>query len=301
MTNLSRFVRQNASHPKSRRMTILMLFLLILTPSFVLGQMIYFIETNPSLTSMGTVECLDSIYADTVWASSQPAHGNRGSILGPPDYNGGLIDPSPYIVDFNGTVSIGFSRPIIDGPGVDLRIIGAQLDEAEGFSIFAGPSLTNMAYIGFFPGSPQGTLNPNSPLVIGIDFNGIVIPPNSSILRMVSENSSGNSPFGFDYDAVCLIEHTLASEQNSWGEISSNAYPNPTNGKIKFQTPPMTTEQTHISILNSKGETILEKETRAATEGSNTILLDLSNLPPGPYIAKITNGSVQISKKIFRF
>jgi hypothetical protein len=111
-------------------------------------------------------------------------------------------------------------------------------------------------------------------------------------------NDPWPTPFGssgFDLDAVGVIHQAPASVPENSEEKIITVYPNPTNG-ILYITKNNTNLKSAISLTTFKGEIIKEIHSCSLNES-----IDLSCLPAGIYILKITDTEKVHCEKIIKY
>jgi parallel beta-helix repeat protein len=106
-------------------------------------------------------------------------------------------------------------------------------------------------------------------------------------LKMVDNDQS------FQYSNTISLKAT-----NKQGKYK--IYPNPTTGIIIFETYIETEGDVQIEFLNAAGQRVIFL-TQRLNAGNQNIQVDLSNLPKGKYLTKLTqNGQVLQSNKVFK-
>ena len=111
-----------------------------------------------------------------------------------------------------------------------------------------------------------------------------LVSPNGTI--EIHDNAAGcNSQQ--EIETACGV----GMEENKLSENHVNIYPNPTHGKITIEY----TANGHFSILNLSGQELI---TRQITEPRTQI--DISRLPGGIYIVKVTDEKTVMVQKIIK-
>ncbi len=182
------------------RYSFLAISLLFCCISGINAAAIFTIDLNPPLLG-GVPDPQGLSYATSVLDNTPPVHGNASDILGLPDNPGGITN---FIVDFNGSVTVGFDVDIRNGAGVDAKVFATQLDPTEGFDLFISANGTDFSLVGTFPGSTS-QVNVSTPLTINIDFNDAILPNGARFLRFVNETPISSATFGTDFDAVGVV------------------------------------------------------------------------------------------------
>jgi hypothetical protein len=113
----------------------------------------------------------------------------------------------------------------------------------------------------------------------GISLNSFFSPV---VYDIVSEDSSTVSNW-----KVSVRYQSFLSDQNTDSLPSMSVYPNPTRGKAVLKLTNITEAEPRIEIFNSMGRKIYNSIAQSATVYFKEI--DLSDCPPGIYIAKCTS------------
>jgi len=77
-----------------------------------------------------------------------------------------------------------------------------------------------------------------------------------------------------------------------------SVYPNPANNKIEIQYNLMVKDDITISISNSEGKDIFNKDCGLKLDGLNYEIIDCSQIPKGTYVCRLSSRSKSISRKI---
>src|SRR5690606_10854879 len=85
----------------------------------------------------------------------------------------------------------------------------------------------------------------------------------------------------------------------SLGELNENslqvhAYPNPTNGQLSFDISSLNTGNCEIEIFDLQGRSVLNAKLAA----NPTIVVDLTHLPRGLYMARVSGGNEAVTVKV---
>ncbi|HOY30957.1 MAG TPA: T9SS type A sorting domain-containing protein [Bacteroidales bacterium] len=111
-------------------------------------------------------------------------------------------------------------------------------------------------------------------------------------------NDPWPTPFttsGFDLDAVGVIHQALNAVPENVGKGDLTIFPNPVNDLLYISLNPGN-QRSEISLWNIKGELINEIRSDRTLETIN-----LSGLPPGIYILKISNTITTLQKKVIKY
>jgi PEP-CTERM motif-containing protein len=200
MSSLRRFVMVGVSAAG--------LFLASLAPAA--ASPIFLVNENPDRSGL--------TFANSVVNYTTPVYGAPTDILGLPDAPGNI---APGIVDFAGAVTVGFGVNLADRAGVDARVFVTQLDPTEGFSLFAGPTASNLTFLGIYPG-PASSYPGAQNLAIDIDFNGM-LPANSQFLRFVAPTPLSLLTYGTDFDAVGVFAAPVGESATGESETAAVA------------------------------------------------------------------------------
>ena len=79
-----------------------------------------------------------------------------------------------------------------------------------------------------------------------------------------------------------------------------NIYPNLTRGTLNIDYYLPENDAIKLSLLDVYGKELLIRESTDA-KGKNTIILDLSELPPGLYICDFRSGSMNKTEKVHKY
>lgn len=86
-------------------------------------------------------------------------------------------------------------------------------------------------------------------------------------------------------------------EQNS-EVLASKVYPNPTNANAILEIAAKDLGQAHVSMSNALGQRVLNRLSISLHPGTNTEIIDVSNIPSGLYIIEIETANERITHKL---
>ena len=102
-------------------------------------------------------------------------------------------------------------------------------------------------------------------------------------------NAGGNKPYGA-VDTFSTPPARLAASVEESPITSFNLYPNPTNGLVTVDFASGVEENITFNVMDVSGK-IVFSNTVAANEGSNRVIIDLSNLEAGVYLTTLSNAN----------
>ena len=101
----------------------------------------------------------------------------------------------------------------------------------------------------------------------------------------------------YEYDESSVnIEYWL-NQANAWEVV---VYPNPTNGLLNVQFTLPTEDKILVALYDVQGKLIMEKGLGNMATGEHKEMLDLTNLPNGTYVCRISGQHYSITKKVFK-
>lgn len=110
-------------------------------------------------------------------------------------------------------------------------------------------------------------------------------------------NDPWHTPFassGFDLDAVGVMYQSTTSMHDLSDAIAVQVYPNPANGNVLIQNDSKGKIES-IMVMNSSGQMMVSI---AHIERGNLHTIDVSLLPAGMYLVRISNEKTSMTKKI---
>jgi hypothetical protein len=95
-----------------------------------------------------------------------------------------------------------------------------------------------------------------------------------------------------------VVESSLA---NSFNEANSFVvFPNPVNDKINISFNSKSNEKVNFELNDMQGRLIFKKSDMESVIGNFEYALDVTNIPSGFYLLKISQGNYNYSTKIFK-
>ena len=99
------------------------------------------------------------------------------------------------------------------------------------------------------------------------------------------------SSFGNGMKMGSLIPTGIVTFATEQGEV----YPNPTKGSLTLELPRALTQSGDLIVTDLSGRTLMQQKISA---GQSTCSLNMSQLPAGRYIIRISNASVLIRESV---
>jgi hypothetical protein len=133
--------------------------------------------------------------------------------------------------------------------------------------------------------------------MIALDYQSDLFP-DSCIITLSSSNANGipTSINSYLYIDNLDFNNIVTSITDGPEQVSIQIYPNPTNSEL-FIGFPSTYKKADIKILNMNGQVMLRSKNQNITE---TVSLDVHNLPYGIYLLEIQSELGQFSKLFIR-
>jgi hypothetical protein len=101
----------------------------------------------------------------------------------------------------------------------------------------------------------------------------------------------------YEYDESLVTVEDWLNKANAW-EVA--VYPNPTDGLLNVQFNLPKEDKVIIGLYDVQGKGIMEKSLGNITTGEHKEMLDLTQLPNGTYVCRITGQHYSITKKVFK-
>ena len=101
----------------------------------------------------------------------------------------------------------------------------------------------------------------------------------------------------YEYDESLVTVEDWLNKANAWDVA---VYPNPTDGLLNVQFNLPKEDKVIIGLYDLQGKGILEKSLGNITTGEHKEMLDLTQLPNGTYVCRITGQHYSITKKVFK-
>lgn len=101
----------------------------------------------------------------------------------------------------------------------------------------------------------------------------------------------------FEYDESSINIEDWLNKANAWDVA---VYPNPTNGFLNVQFTLPKEDKILIGLYDVQGKFVLEKSLGNSAAGVHKEMLDLTHLPNGTYVCRISGEHNTITKKVFK-
>ena len=101
----------------------------------------------------------------------------------------------------------------------------------------------------------------------------------------------------YEYDESSVNIEEWLHQANAWDVA---VYPNPTNGFLNVQFNLPKEDKILIGLYDAQGKLVLEKSLGNSALGEHKEMLDLTQLPNGTYVCRITGQHYSITKKVFK-
>lgn len=101
----------------------------------------------------------------------------------------------------------------------------------------------------------------------------------------------------YEYDESSVNIEEWLNQANAWDVA---VYPNPTNGLLNVQFTLPKEDKILVSLYDVQGKLVLEKNVGNSTAGEHKEMLDLTHLPNGTYVCRISGQQHSITKKVFK-
>ena len=106
------------------------------------------------------------------------------------------------------------------------------------------------------------------------------------------------SSIGFyEYDESAVNIEDWLNQANAWDVA---VYPNPTSTQLNVQFNLPKEEKILVALFDAQGKLVLEKSLGNSTAGEHKEMLDLTHLPNGTYVCRISSQQHSITKKVFK-
>ena len=101
----------------------------------------------------------------------------------------------------------------------------------------------------------------------------------------------------YEYEETALNTQELLNKANAW---NLSVFPNPTstNLNVSFNLPKA--DKMSIALYDLQGKVVLEKQLGTKANGKHQEMLNISNLPNGAYVCRISGGHNSITKQIIK-
>jgi len=152
--------------------------------------------------------------------------------------------------------------------------------------VYSGTSCNNLSEI--------GCLDPSGKVKVELTLNGLKIGQTYWI--RVYDFGSAQPPIGNGGFRIC-VSHTPTSINEVSTDDNIKIYPNPTTGKFDISMIETLGSYLKIDIIDFEGKTV---NSSFYENIDNKISLDLSSLPNGLYIIKLSNDNVTYQKKVLK-
>lgn len=101
----------------------------------------------------------------------------------------------------------------------------------------------------------------------------------------------------YEYDESSVNIEEWLHQANAWDVA---VYPNPTNGFLNVQFNLPKEDKILIGLYDVQGKLVLEKSLGNSAAGEHKEMLDLTHLPNGTYVCRISGEHNTITKKVFK-
>ena len=106
------------------------------------------------------------------------------------------------------------------------------------------------------------------------------------------------SSIGFyEYDESSVNIEDWLNQANAWDVA---VYPNPTSTLLNVQFNLPKEDKIRVGLYDVQGKLVLEKSLGNSTTGEHKEMLDLTHLPNGTYVCRISGQHYSITKKVFK-
>ena len=106
------------------------------------------------------------------------------------------------------------------------------------------------------------------------------------------------SSIGFyEYDESSVNIEDWLNQANAW---DVEVYPNPTSTLLNVQFNLPKEDKLFIGLYDVQGKLVLEKSLGNSNAGEHKEMLDLTHLPNGTYVCRISGQQHSITKKVFK-
>ncbi|NTW32499.1 MAG: T9SS type A sorting domain-containing protein, partial [Bacteroidetes bacterium] len=99
---------------------------------------------------------------------------------------------------------------------------------------------------------------------------------------------------------VSEISSNNSISQYDWSLASENIFPNPTSGKATISFDLKEKSNTEISVFDMQGREAIHNELGNLEAGTNQKEIDISDIPQGTYLIRISAGDGYSYKKIIK-
>ncbi len=106
------------------------------------------------------------------------------------------------------------------------------------------------------------------------------------------------SSIGFyEYDESSVNIEDWLNQANAWDVA---VYPNPTSTLLNVQFNLPKEDKIRVGLYDVQGKLVLEKSLGNSTAGEHKEMFDLTHLPNGTYVCRISGQQHSITKKVFK-
>jgi hypothetical protein len=106
------------------------------------------------------------------------------------------------------------------------------------------------------------------------------------------------SSIGFyEYDESAVNIEDWLNQANAWDVA---VYPNPTSTLLNVQFNLPKEDKIQVGLYDVQGKLVLETNVGISTAGEHKEMLDLTHLPNGTYVCRISGQQQTITKKVFK-
>ncbi len=128
--------------------------------------------------------------------------------------------------------------------------------------------------------------------------------PNQGVGYFKLKDNTGNTLYTFepDFGGFAVYEFgigAITSTDEIAKPIAVAVYPNPVQDYLNIRLSGDVSEKINISVFNTMGTVLLEKDYAADSDNFNT-LLNMNNFPSGVYMLQIRSGAKVVTKKIIK-
>lgn len=224
---------------------------------------------------------------------------------GVPQYSDATTSPANnnfVSLGYGGSISLCFGGAVTNGPGNDFEVVETSFGNpsCDSYPEYADVYVSVNGVDWFF--LETGCHN----FSVDISSSSTYLPF-VNYVKIVNNDAWTTTPDGFDVDGVVILSGPcFGSQSGSEGDNSTpearfgvTAYPNPTNGAVNFSFTLPESGKATLELYNVNGQRVASMFSNDTTgEVENTVSYDLSSLPNGIYISKLTSEEGVVTGKV---
>jgi hypothetical protein len=236
-------------------------------------------------------------------------HADRANV---PQYSDVTTSPENnnfVSLGYGGSIQLCFGGAVTNADGDDLAIIETSFGNpsCETYPEYADVWVSIDAVNWYFVETGCHNFNVDISDAVDASSNHVYLPY-IYYVKIANNDAMTTTPDGFDVDGVTILSGPCFGTQGS-NEVDNStdgdaryavtAYPNPTSGTVNFTFALPESGKATLELYNVNGQRVASLFSNSANaDVENTISYDLSSLPNGIYISKLTTDDGVVTGKV---